>query len=789
MIQRRFNTFIEILDLETLHNGSPATKLVVLKMINYVQDLLKRESRHLLCTMGEKCANSVLSLFEENETDSEVIRFFRFQMSFHHPRGARNVREGAYFVKEEIWRHILPKIYSNLIDATIANKKRRNRYKSSKNYALSNEEVDLAVQVGKQVFCGDNSPNLSVDLTQIVPIDTTQADDLRPPNKKRKLDISLQTCIFDHFKRSSDDHEEVIVPWLQIFAKLIAEINLELIEPKFEKNILELMQSCRTIPVKSLILECMTNLVKRVKSDSRSWQLFWEDAVNSVKLNQCLIESHALLRTLLESHLFKDTEPILNLYFQKRIKCSKASILTLIEILRLRPQNAENRKKLLDWITDDYSMYEKTMKTSRKTLVEIFTILIIHPTYIARLPRQKIFSFESEYAYLETKILESNQRILPEYVHKPEEQCKGGKISVCEKMKSNLKDSLIRHCGIVLDDLVKQPEILEKFQNVTDQCSLVMNFIKNTENYGLNLNDKRLETVSANLLNKCAEILIKICKQCKKSVTKAAKCLLPHLDMWIKFFESFEGHLETDAFYKVSEAIFDLLDSFDTKEINGTAKQNGASQNNASESLPDDFSDEETDEINDVEMLDANESLENENLLVVVTQKCLVALGHGFAHCPNDVSEFMDELKIIAGNSNIDEVPKIFGAIEAFFHSNKDPEQNLKILGILQKLVKILLMDASFDPHLLKKFLQFLTKSIEFLKDSVGHEQEKTNVKKFAIGLFRIQKSFQRFSRDLDKEFVKFLTKLACCDTEGNYFSKFTDAHNIIDRPHYRNMS
>ena len=87
MVQRRFHIFQEILHLDTLRHSSTDTKLISLKMINYVQDLLKRENRHLLCILGETSANDVLRLFEENKTDSEVIRFFRIQMSLHHPQG------------------------------------------------------------------------------------------------------------------------------------------------------------------------------------------------------------------------------------------------------------------------------------------------------------------------------------------------------------------------------------------------------------------------------------------------------------------------------------------------------------------------------------------------------------------------------------------------------------------------------------------------------------------------------------------------------------------------------
>ena len=90
--------------------------------------------------------------------------------------GAKTVEQGAYFVNEEDWRQVLGKIYSNLIDTLIINKRRQNRHKSSnKDYALPLDVIDLASQVGRQVF-QTNVEDCGVDLTQVVPIDVTQAD-------------------------------------------------------------------------------------------------------------------------------------------------------------------------------------------------------------------------------------------------------------------------------------------------------------------------------------------------------------------------------------------------------------------------------------------------------------------------------------------------------------------------------------------------------------------------------------------------------------------------------------
>ena len=79
-------------------------------------------------------------------------------------------------MNEEDWKQVLGKIYSNLIDTLIINKRRQNRHKSSnKDYALPSDVIDLASEVGRQVFVA-NVEASGVDLTQVVPIDVTQAD-------------------------------------------------------------------------------------------------------------------------------------------------------------------------------------------------------------------------------------------------------------------------------------------------------------------------------------------------------------------------------------------------------------------------------------------------------------------------------------------------------------------------------------------------------------------------------------------------------------------------------------
>ena len=108
MVQTRFKLFHQILNDRKLQQASCDTKYVVMKMVNFVQHLLRRDNRHLICDLGEQNAYSgktslildfgtylisfslVIALYEDEKTLVEVIKFFRFQMSLHHPRHATN---------------------------------------------------------------------------------------------------------------------------------------------------------------------------------------------------------------------------------------------------------------------------------------------------------------------------------------------------------------------------------------------------------------------------------------------------------------------------------------------------------------------------------------------------------------------------------------------------------------------------------------------------------------------------------------------------------------------------
>ena len=87
MIERRLPFFEKLLENEKLSQGSTDIKFVVLKMMNLVQDLLKRENRRYLCEFGEKNTHNILQLCEDQNCFQEVVKFFNTQMCLHNPQG------------------------------------------------------------------------------------------------------------------------------------------------------------------------------------------------------------------------------------------------------------------------------------------------------------------------------------------------------------------------------------------------------------------------------------------------------------------------------------------------------------------------------------------------------------------------------------------------------------------------------------------------------------------------------------------------------------------------------
>ena len=142
-------------------------------------------------------------------------------------------------------------------------------------------------------------------------------------------------------------------------------------------------------------------------------------------------------------------------------------------------------------------------------------------------------------------------------------------------MKKNVKDVIIKQIGIALDDLTKNVQATEKFIAVLNHCHLVLIFLKKPKELGIEINDKRLEDVASNLLNKCAGILIKnLERERGKSLFSAMKILSPFLDAWNSFLNTAKSILiqeNVKCFPKLNAAIFNFVDTIQKKNA-GTVR-------------------------------------------------------------------------------------------------------------------------------------------------------------------------------------------------------------------------
>ena len=117
-IRQNFKVFFILFEKNNFKKGPADTKIAVVKLLNVVQDILKREARILLCNFGEKVAQDIVVMTEENKTEELIIEFFNMQMCLHHPLGARDKDQGAFIgIDPDIWlKQILPNIFDGVVN-------------------------------------------------------------------------------------------------------------------------------------------------------------------------------------------------------------------------------------------------------------------------------------------------------------------------------------------------------------------------------------------------------------------------------------------------------------------------------------------------------------------------------------------------------------------------------------------------------------------------------------------------------------------------------------------------
>ena len=244
-----------------------------------------------------------------------------------------------------------------------------------------------------------------------------------------------------------------------------------------------------------------------------------------------------------------------------------------------------------------------------ETLVDVLITLMVHPSYVNKVNFEQKRSPENCYQNLERKILESCQKILPQNC-KPNESSKNDmkqkrKIILCDILKTNVKDVLIQQCGIVLGDLAKNDQNLDKFVNVLNHCNLILMFLTKPKQLGIEVKDKRLENVSSNLFGKCASVLTKnMQREAGKSLFAASKNISAYLDSWNSFLESTKKCVllqnnAVEGISKVNTTLFDLTEKFvarNSSKNNVIGNGNGgakASQNDGFSSSDDDMNNDD----------------------------------------------------------------------------------------------------------------------------------------------------------------------------------------------------
>ena len=244
-LRQNFQVFFTLFEQTNFKQEPTETRIEVVKLINVVQEILKREARFLLCSFGEKIAPDILAVYEVNKTEEFIIEFFQLNVQLHHPSGARNKDQGALIIDERSWcKQTLPHIFERIVVHTIKKKQIYNRNTRGYRHDIDPNLLKLAVSVALQMYV-----NVDTDHEMEDPQSS------QPPSKKIRLDqCSFQTGIIGRIKfDSTKEKEEVMIPWLQILHELIWHLNVEELE-QAEVKILDLLKQSRSALVKDHLL-------------------------------------------------------------------------------------------------------------------------------------------------------------------------------------------------------------------------------------------------------------------------------------------------------------------------------------------------------------------------------------------------------------------------------------------------------------------------------------------------------------------------------------------------------
>uniref|UniRef100_A0A8C2HE41 non-specific serine/threonine protein kinase n=1 Tax=Cyprinus carpio TaxID=7962 RepID=A0A8C2HE41_CYPCA len=175
--------------------------------------------RKRVCGLGEEVLSSMLRVYTEMRPSlvlkEELVKFFHLQLCVHHPRGAKTLETGEYWVR---WQGQLCTLYDALV-SEISQIGSRGKYATgSRHIAVKENLIELTADVCHQLF--NQSTPVSEVTTSLCR--DTQRDSLQSC-KRRRIEPSLINWEVIRSKLQPHHSDFDMIPWLQVTAALISK--------------------------------------------------------------------------------------------------------------------------------------------------------------------------------------------------------------------------------------------------------------------------------------------------------------------------------------------------------------------------------------------------------------------------------------------------------------------------------------------------------------------------------------------------------------------------------------
>uniref|UniRef100_A0A9J7ZJS6 non-specific serine/threonine protein kinase n=1 Tax=Cyprinus carpio carpio TaxID=630221 RepID=A0A9J7ZJS6_CYPCA len=193
--------------------------LMALKRYHLIRHILLLSSRKRVCGLGEEVLSSMLRVYTEMRPSlvlkEELVKFFHLQLCVHHPRGAKTLETGEYWVR---WQGQLCTLYDALV-SEISQIGSRGKYATgSRHIAVKENLIELTADVCHQLF-NQSTPVLEVTTSLCR---DTQRDSLQSC-KRRRIEPSLINWEVIRSKLQPHHSDFDMIPWLQVTAALISK--------------------------------------------------------------------------------------------------------------------------------------------------------------------------------------------------------------------------------------------------------------------------------------------------------------------------------------------------------------------------------------------------------------------------------------------------------------------------------------------------------------------------------------------------------------------------------------